>query len=168
MILEDNLIKSGQISDRGHGRKLMSIDKDNKQHYIKAKYTPDAIRDGKIVLPQYEGRIIIISMPVVVENKVSNLYNSGDYDFRNWQGNERQPKTMAYATRSIKADVNTVSLATGMESKNRSIEVDAKKDVMRSPVIYDIRCLGVRRTDANKYTPEALKGLFSLAYKSIS
>ena len=165
MIVEDNLIPVGQISDRGHGRKLMSIDKDNKQHYIKAKYTPDAIRDGKIVLPQYEGRIIIISMPVVVENKAFELYRNSD--FRNFQETERQPRMSIYATRSFKADVNTVSLETGMESNHRSTEVEAKKDVMRPPVIYDIRCLGVRRTNANQYTPEALKGLFSLAYSNI-
>ncbi len=157
LITENNLINVGQVSTRSHGRKLMNIDDDDNEFYHKATFTPDAAEDGKIILPLYEGRMIIISVPIQVKGQLTEFKYRGP-DFRPDDYFDTEP-----ALRTKGVSVDTVSISQGMGSKNQSARVDAEQ-IDYLPTIYDIRCLGVRRDTDSLYTPENIKYLFKKAY----
>jgi hypothetical protein len=163
LVVENNLIAFGQISRSSFGRRLMNIDKDKKESYHKAKFTPDAQKEGKLVLPPYEGRMLIISNPLKVKDELEPGFFKG-VDFRNvdYFREKLFPQTMGMPTKTIQVD--TISIEKGMESQDRSAHVDAEQRFDYSPAIFDIRCLGVRRGIEDMYTADRIKALFEEAY----
>ena len=157
LITENNLVNIGQVSSRSHGRKLMNIDGDGNESYHKATFTPGAAEDGKIILPLYEGRMIIVSVPIEVKSQLTEFEYRGP-DFRADDYFDTEP---ALRTKGI--SVNTVSISQGMESRNQSAIVDVEQ-IDHLPTIYDIRCLGVRRDTDSLYSPENIIKLFKKAY----
>lgn len=163
LIVENNLVAVGQVSNRGPGRQLMAIDKDEKEFYHKATFTPDAAADGKIIVPAYEGRMILIAKPIKVQQQLTP-FKYGGYDFRPSDFYDTQPATFG-GTRGMKsAQVDTVSISQGMESKSQSAKVEAEQDFGYLPTILDIRCLGVRRGIEMMYLPDKVKAFFKEAY----
>ena len=158
LITENNLVNVGQVSTKSHGRKLMDIDDDGNEFYHKATFTPDAAEDGKIILPSYEGRMIIISVPIQVKSQLTEFKYRGP-DFRPVDYFDTEPALLSKG-----ASVSTVSITQGMGSRNQSASVDAEQ-IDYLPTIYDIRCLGVRRDTDLLYSPKNIKQLFKKAYK---
>lgn len=161
LLVENNLISAGQVSERFRERPMMIIDKNEKESYIKATFTPDAAADGKIILPKYEGRIIIITVPIKVKKQLTD-YITGGNDFR--PDSFYDTRHLSLGERKRSAQVDTVSLSKGMESKNQSGYVETEQIFEYSPSIIDIRCLGVRRGIEMMYSPEKVKALFNSAY----
>jgi len=157
LITENNLVNVGQVSSRSHGRELMNIDGDGNEFYHKATFTPDAAEDGKIILPLYEGRMIIVSVPI----KVNNLLTEFKYYGPDFRRDDYFDTESVLHTKGVSVD--TVSISQGMKSRNQSAIVGVEQ-IDYLPTIYDIRCLGVRRDTDSLYSPKNIKNLFKNAY----
>lgn len=179
LVVENNLIGYGQISDLFSDRLLMDIDPSRTESYHKATFTPNAAAQGKIIVPSYEGRLIVISRPITVEKQIeppvwtgpdfreSVFYSQtrGADSFSGAMGMKSFTPTLSKGgpVRSA-AEVDTVSVGRGVASRNRSSLVNASNRDDILPTIYDIRCLGVRRGSEAMYTAEGIMQLFAEAY----
>ena len=159
VVVENDLIGAGQISHGGNGRKLMMVGADGEEHYFRATFTPDAASEGRIVIPRYEGRMLILSQPVQVKREMSKAV-IGDYDFIDTAFVDATKTSMKMAA----VEVDTVSVGRGMRSQSRAGIAQTTNRYDQLPCVFDIRCIGVRRTDAGRYTADRVKELFCAAY----
>ncbi len=155
LVVEQTLVPQGQVSDSFAGRQLMIVSEGGIEKYLKATFTPDNTEEGRIIIPRYEGRVLVLSKPVKIQRTVAQGYRG--YDFRSTTYFDQKSQTRG-------VEVDTVSLGPGMTSRNRSALVEATEDYKRLPSVFDIRCIGVRRDAAERYDGPTVKRMFKAAY----